>query len=558
MGDLFRGGSPPQSTAEFWRVASIPRRIYSASEQETIRQEMTKLLRRPGGQGELWTSQAVSLFDLSFAGGLVGAIPAGNGKTLISLLAPTVWRCARPVLLVPAALVEKTKRAYRELSAHWRMSPSIRVWSYEWLGRTGAKQALDEWRPDIIVADEGHYLANTSAGVTRRVGRYLKANPETIFAVMSGTISKRSVLDYAHLVEWAFRRSPISTPVPLAFQELVTWASVIDEGAAPDADPGILWHLCNDEEQARGGLSAIRSAYRRRLTETQGFVQVNGGDGEVTIPLIISTTRPDLPRGLAEALREMRDSWQTPDGVEFLTAMERWRHCRELALGFYYRWTTQPPPEWREARKAWAATARWIVEHGRKHVDTVLDASLAIDRGQYPEYAPILEAWRGIKDTFEPETEAVWLDDHVIKWADHWLTKHKGPHLIWVEHRTMGERLSHALGLPFYCPEDARGRSLLDHNVRQSAILSAHACKQGFDLQWCSSNVILGPLTSARGWEQKLARTHRVKQKADQVTVMVPIWCDEHQMAIDQAISDAHYLRDSLGNSQRLLHADWS
>lgn len=558
-GSLFRGASsPPQATAEFWRVAQIPRRAYSAAEQEQIRQSMTATLRRPEGKGELWVTQAVSLFDLSFAGGLVGSIPVGLGKTLTSLLAPTVWQRVRPLLLVPAALVDKTKRAYRELSAHWRINPSIRIKSYEWLGRVGAKRFLDEWLPDIIVTDESHYLANPSAGVTRRVVRYLRAHKDCIFVALSGTITKRSIKDYAHLVELAYARNPINTPIPLSFHDLMSWADVLDEGGG-GSNPGVLTHLCTDEER-KTGIRGVRSAFRRRLTETLGFVQINGGDGEVDIPIVIETPELDPPLPVQRALNQMRADWATPDGTEFLSAIELWRHCRELALGFYYRWTVPPPPPWAEARKAWAKAARWIIESGRKHVDTVLDATHAIDKGLYPEYAETLEAWRNVRDSFEPATEAVWVSPHVIEWVESYLTTHHKatPHLIWVEHRAMGEALSRRTGLRFYAPDDHTGRSILDHPQRESAILSWHACRTGFDLPWASRNVIISPLTSGRGIEQLLGRTHRRGQKADVVNVIIPVWCEEHYKAIEQSRADAAYIEATLGASQKLLKADWA
>jgi hypothetical protein len=552
--------SPPQQTSELWRILAIPRRTYSDLEQQQIAKGMTDLLRRPGGQGELWTTQGTALFDLSFAGGLVAPIPVGMGKTLISLLAPTVWKRTRPLLLVPAALVDKTKRAFRELSQHWKIVPSIRIWSYQWLGTVGAKDALKHWAPDIIVCDEAHYIANTSAGVTRRLKRYLEGNPECVFAAMSGTLQKRSLWDFAHIVKWAFRRTPQHCPIPLTFADLEAWASVLDEKTGQDRgtipDIGAL-SLLVGPHAIDPTVQDVRLAFGRRFSETLGVVAANGGDGVCAASLTIATPTLTPPPEISQALAQMRADWATPDGVEFLDAISLWRHCRELALGFYYRWTTQPPELWRMARKEWAAISRWIIEHGRKHVDTVQDAANSIDRGEYPEFVPYLERWRAVEPDFEPETEAVWLSNHMLDWVNEDVSDRVT--LYWVEHRAMGEALARRTGLDFYAPICERTkRSILDHPKRTSAIVSWNACRTGFDLPWASRNVIVSPPTNARAWEQLLGRTHRKGQLADEVNVIVPVWCPEHRNAIDQAVADAHCNRDMMGSTQKLLLADWA
>lgn len=71
-------------------------------------------------------------------GGLFGPIPVGEGKTLISLLAPYLLQAQRPVLLLPAMLVEKTHRERAELSKHWHIPLNIRLISIESLGRVNS------------------------------------------------------------------------------------------------------------------------------------------------------------------------------------------------------------------------------------------------------------------------------------------------------------------------------------------------------------------------------------------------------------------------------------
>src|SRR5262249_5979601 len=138
--------------------------------------ELTLVLRRPGGTMWLRRVQGQALLEAATVG-LFAPIPVGEGKTLVSLLIPYVTDSKRPLLLLPAKLIDKTRRAIHELSRHW-LIPDIRIMSYEILGRPQSENALEGYRPDCIPCDEAHRLKNKRAAVTRRVMRYLERHPE--------------------------------------------------------------------------------------------------------------------------------------------------------------------------------------------------------------------------------------------------------------------------------------------------------------------------------------------------------------------------------------------
>ena len=148
--------SPPQKTAELERILSLPRRPaeYPPEDEASIVQRMTAMLRTPHGRMTLRPIQATALFEIAHAMGGFMPIRVSGGKTIVSLLAPTVLGSKRPLLLVPAALVEATRRRWRELAEHWRIFPMIDVRSYQWLSRVGAATYLEDSRPDAIVLDE--------------------------------------------------------------------------------------------------------------------------------------------------------------------------------------------------------------------------------------------------------------------------------------------------------------------------------------------------------------------------------------------------------------------
>ena len=105
-----------QDSAEFRRVRDLPRRSWGAADLAHIVEQINPMVIRPGSPWKLNPVQAQALFELHYSPGIFCIVRVGGGKTLITLLAPMIARSSRPLLLVPAALVEKTKREQRTLS----------------------------------------------------------------------------------------------------------------------------------------------------------------------------------------------------------------------------------------------------------------------------------------------------------------------------------------------------------------------------------------------------------------------------------------------------------
>ena len=164
-----------RGTSELARILAIPRRGSSAEDfGRSIAPQLTALLKTPQGTQSLRAMQACALHDIGVYGGAFCPLGVGEGKTLITLLAPYVLNAQRPLLLLPANLIEKTERDRRRLSEHWRIPNNIRLFSYEMLGRVQSAGELEVYAPDLILADECHKLKNRHAAVTRRVTRWMK------------------------------------------------------------------------------------------------------------------------------------------------------------------------------------------------------------------------------------------------------------------------------------------------------------------------------------------------------------------------------------------------
>jgi hypothetical protein len=323
-------------TSEIKRIAALPRRTWSEESAASLAVMLTRELKTPAGTMNLRPVQAVSLYEAMEVGGLFGPIRVGAGKSLVCALAPLVLEARNPVLLMPASLVSKTWDEYKALRQHWRLPTNVQIISYESLSLVASAQKLEYIRPDLIVADEAHFLKGHKAGRTRRVARYMHAHPETKFVAVSGTIMRSSIRDFAHLLRWALKGS---APVPVTDDEVATWADALDEHVNPlgRRQPGALFDLAAEPVEVAYGSMQARHVFQSRLLETKGVVASSKLDG-VTCSIRIQALEYELSPVTEEHFKTLRAKWETPCGKGFTQATEFRAYARELALGFSYTW----------------------------------------------------------------------------------------------------------------------------------------------------------------------------------------------------------------------------
>lgn len=337
-----------ERSAELNRILGLPRRQWEPRGAEYV-QKLTEYLRQPHGTQTLRPVQAAALVEMHDQRGLLMPAAVGAGKTAVSLLGFVVLEARRPLLLMPAKLIAKTYKEAHEYRKNWIVPGFIRIESYEKLGRAQHASMLEDAQPDVIICDEVHRLRNPGAACTRRVGRYLKAHPEVVFVGLSGTVMKRSINDYSHLVAWALRDK---SPAPLTFEDRMAWGMALDEKRDGEnrLAPGALIEFCTHEEKLELGraeyedaLGIVRRAYRRRVTDTPGIVATDFK--LLGTSLRIENVRINVPTDTAtgaafwRALESIRGKWERPDGEPLMDGFEVWRHLREISLGFFYRWS---------------------------------------------------------------------------------------------------------------------------------------------------------------------------------------------------------------------------
>jgi hypothetical protein len=582
-----------QDTPEFRRVLNLRRRNWEEeAKKNDLYLRMTRVFKMPLGTQELRPIQAGALADAHDLRGLLAPARVGDGKTLVGFLLPTVVQnIKRPVLLVPAALIEKTWREYQTLARHWVCHPSFMtrarfdeaVISYEILGRDSGKDRINALRPDMIISDETHRLRNRQAACTKRVERFMIANPTTVFCGMSGTITKRSIMDYHHLLYWALREH---MPMPRPDGEAEKWSEVLDEkktDAIGRRAPGMLLQLCTEEERKVAKrtapigrttqmpqivfgeqLTAARKGYQKRLGDSPGVVC--SSDKNIDCSLIIQRLKFDPGLVIQQHLNDLRETWETPNGDLLTLPTDIWRHARELACGFYYRWIPPPPDHWRQARKTWHWHVRQILDpeglyYGRyvgMHIDSPMQVGLAISDGRITDPATVkaYETWVKVRGDYKINTVAEWVDDSTIRFCLDWLKENERG-IVWTEHRAFGQRLSEMAGTGF-CSNggmDAEGRAIEDYDGKP-VIASVQANHGGRNLQAWNRNLVVTAAPTGALWEQMIGRTHRLGQQADTVYVDWLDACDEQAQGFQQLMADAKYIQDTTGFSQKLLYAD--
>ena len=607
-----------EDSVEFQRVLNLPRRVW---DKEILEKDLYKRIslafRLPNGQQELRPIQAAALADAHDIRGLLGPIRVGEGKTLVSfLMAVVIQKIYRPVLILPAALIEKTWNEFQDYKRHWLCHPSFAtraqfdqaVISYEKLGRDSGKDALMQRLPDLVIADECHRLRNRTAACTKRVERFFMANPEAIFCGMSGTITKRSIRDYWHLLRWALRDK---MPLPRIEAEMEKWAEALDErrvDVLSRRDPGVLMQFCTEEERVKvtpkrsaplgrtdqmpqffGNLEdklvTTREGYQRRLRETKGIIC--SPDTNLDCSLMIRRCSFDPGEEIMEHLRVLREDWTTPNGDVLALPVDVWRHARELACGFFYRWDPMPPADWLQARKRWNWLVRQILtppqfrekkqlkreqgvqaaqlidgamyeQYKALHLDSPMQVGSAVARGVItdPNLVFAHNEWNRVKDSYKINVVAEWVSTRTLEYCAQWAEQNKTG-ILWTEHRAFGERLAKTIGTGF-CSNgglDANGVAIESYSGR-TVVASVAANKEGRNLQaWYKNFIITAPPNGAIH-EQLLGRTHRPGQLEDTVYVDWLCACAEQDEGFSQLMADAKYIQQTTGQSQKLLYAD--
>jgi hypothetical protein len=397
-------------------------------------------------------------------------IPVGAGKSLIFLLAPTVTGAQRPLGLIPPSMRDQLRLDIARWQQHYHFVPP-KYLAYSELSMASATSTLEWMQPDLLICDEAHALRNRSSARVKRVLRLLKEHPECRVVLLSGTITGKSLLDHAHLLEICLRDR---TPLPLHFKTLEQWSSVLDPDGEPDYDSiRAMWPLAERYGDQPADFSKIprevrqriaRDAYRMRFMSVPGVIA--SAESSVGCSLYLARRRPHVPAVVQDALKLLFEKNQLPDtdgvggekGEELVDATAIARAAGYLSAGFYYRWDwswggrrpidyesgsakDEYDRDWMARRRNWAKAVRDTLKHGsRAGLDSEFLVKMHAARGkgggelqqaygQWHETRPEDDTVEGVSkhgerrwcDREPPPILPVWVSEFLLDDVEKWV-----------------------------------------------------------------------------------------------------------------------------------------
>lgn len=506
-----------------YRIHAIPRRKPA---DRILADNLTPLvnrkLRKPRAKMRLWPIQCLALYEIAKCKGGIINIKVGGGKALVSLLAPLVLKKSNPLLVVPASLKKQTLEVIEDMSKHFTF-PIPRVESYTAFSLKKNADLLYQIKPDCIIMDEAHRLANPQSARTRRFGRFLKAHDKIPVIALSGTLINKSLRDVAHISKWCLGNN---SPLPMTWTVLNSWADTVD----------VKVHHSRRISKSKPYLDHFRTYISNRFVETQGVITSWESDN-VGASIYVRKKKAGIPDELTAEMELMNNEWVRPDGCELESPLEKWRHLSTLSLGFYYRWTEEPPPQWLEYRQDWNRHVRETIRASRGRIDAP---------SQVPRSGAPWENWASIKDSFTPVTEPVWISDYLVDYCIKWAEKNNG--IVWVPYGAFGTRLKEK-GLRYI------GGGKPVPKLRSSLALSIRAHGEGKNLQHYHNNLFPISPTGGKVMEQVIARTHRPGQRSDEVNCTIMIDSPAQKAALTNVITSSKYIDKMTSIRQKLTCA---
>lgn len=538
--------------------------------------------------------QAWTLWEAPRAGGILGMIAVGGGKTWIGMLIPLavshlkVW-----VILIKPDQRRHYRKHYLRLREHFRVPklvfedfsgfdivgediPILNVLPYSVLSNHRSSQKLEEINPQGILADEGHLLANPDSSRAMRWDRYMNAHNGMFFGTWSGSIIKRRLRDRTKLSKHALG---MGSPDPISDDEVEAWSPIIDPSPVPDRSSPLYHRMRSvlgdgNTSNSLGSLihdGNIRTGHTERVIRTLGLISTRGSS--VSCSIVFKKRDPGpLPEEVTRDLQLVRGAWETPKGDEIVDAMEQATCAREVIAGYYHYWRfpNGEPDElitrWYAARKAFNKELRKKTRNAEPNLDSrKLCEEAAFRAWMQPRYlgdkpvwpAETWPAWVAIRDQVVPEPTVQWISDYLARDAAAWATEHKG--IVWCDSTAFGQRVAELAGLPYHAGGPGAEEKIDAEDGSRSVIASIHAHatgRDGLQFKFYKQLVAEAP-ASGDLWEQLLGRLAREGQQEDTIETWVYAHVFEFREVLRRAVILAEFIEAMSKQTQLILAADW-
>lgn len=514
-----------ERTPEFDRVMALRKRREPSSNDVVA---LSKWLRRRGSSAMLFHSQAAVLLEWERRGAVVGNLRVGDGKTLPSLLAATLAEADDPLLVVPSALVVKTRKEARRYAEDWHIRVP-KIVSYEFLGSKkqhaylGGPRKKGGIQPTHLIFDEAGFVRNFKSTRARRIDRYVKqCDPDVM--LLDGSMLSTSGKHYWHLLGWALNDL---SPWPRVRHEAETWAQALKGDQGLDTvGLGVLEHV-------PGGV--------HQWTATRRGVVVSTTEG-CDASIYLSLWRPTIPDALQDVIDYVEETNETPDGIE-LDPFQKARVMMELSsVGLYHTWDPHPPEWWDRPRRDVARFVRDKLDEFDPEVD-----SMARVFDAYGDL-PIFRKWSAVAKKFTPNSVARWVTDALVRQA---ADVPKGT-LIWCRSVAAAIAIAKVGGYPYH----GRESDPLRHRGKTIVVGDSHMRGNNFQHDWHRMRVVQ-PNVAAEIWEQRIGRIHRTGQKEPVVYCDVNVSTDYLARVVARARANGATLTEVQTYKSKLCLADW-
>lgn len=434
--------------AEMRRILALP--IHGALQPEEVEAvSAAEILPKAWQDGwRLWEPQARTILAWDGTGGAVVPLGVGRGKSLSrDLVVKHSWaQGAKRILLhVPPRVYGQVLTRDFPLSARvigldvpvhglgalrkdsdgtaqekrlrlaksgWR---GLYVMPFSLLSEEDAEEVLGRIDPDVVVVDEGHHLQEKSDSAKVRRWKVMMNERRRKLCVLSGTLTRRSIMDYFHFFSLALGEG---SPLPLERWLAEVWAGVLDlEAVAPEDDheaavaPLLGW--ASDAVRlgrvpsgtVKGplvaGKAGVQRAYRLRRSTAPGIVASDEDDlgvslllanavavpapwsedhavkmserhppgDDVFVPAVAFAHLPPLERVNALLWAAWRPCWKTPSGDQIQDARHSYKWRYEIAAGFYNDLRWPDPADLARKRGISGHDAADVVKRSRRRHD---------------------------------------------------------------------------------------------------------------------------------------------------------------------------------------------
>lgn len=573
----------------------------------------------------LLPSQTNALVSYMRTGGFWGWIAVGFGKTAISIAIPNIMysKGLRKILLsIPPNVADQLIKtdlpdlrtqiavnlpihilAGKSKAARLKVSKATSglfivahsQWSsedtYDW---------LENIQPEGIIFDEAHCISSYDSARTKRVREYMGQCPETEFVALSGTMGKKGMMDYYHLLKWCLKDK---IPAPETASEAKLWAAVLDSTfveytSNKTLEPILSWAKKKwpEEEWKTNSIASYRKAYKRRMNTTLGIMASDEDQLGVSIYFdnhpVEDYTEVEGWTKLKQLMDYVDDPAISPSGDEINHAIHKFRFYYELSAGFYNKLIWSEPEklassrgiskdeakdlleraqEYQSFKNEYNAILRkWLKDYSKPGLDTPMIVGLDMSRnGADNVGSNLYEAWVIQKNACTddlpererfPERVCPYKVDHATAWA---LSLKKGEGSItWYYNTAMGnwifEKYQEAGLDPLMCASGPTGKKRISDkkNHQRHLVVSMEAYYQGLNLQTVRNSHFLQFSRSAHKIEQQIGRNHRTGSPYDELyyttNFTIPF---DHQMF--SAVLVESLFQHQAGIRQKLIYGNY-